>query len=52
MAPWNRRPFTANIWSTSPITKVCVDRDKMKRVAAVEGGEIWTEEERRELQPI
>lgn len=49
MAQQNRRPFKPNIWSTSPITKVSVDRDEMKRVAATEGVEIWTYEERKDF---
>lgn len=53
MALQNRRPFKTNIWSTSPITKVCVDRDKTKRAVATEGVEKWTCEEReRDFQPI
>ncbi len=48
----NRGPFKPNIWSTSPITKVCVDREKMKRVVVTEGGEIWTDEDRRDFYPI
>lgn len=47
-----QKAIQPNIWSTSPITKVSVDRDKMKRVVATEGVEIWTYEERKDFQPI
>lgn len=38
MALQNRRPFKPNIWSTSPITEVCVDVKKIKRVGATVSG--------------
>lgn len=47
-----QKAIQPNIWSTSPITKVSVDRDKMKRVVATEGVEIWTYEERKDFQSI
>lgn len=42
----------ADMWSTSAITKVCVDRAKMKRAVATGAVYIWTDEERRDFQTI